>query len=97
MTKKTDSRSALDKLTEDPDAIDLLITDQTMPDMSGMELIDCFRKLRAEIPVILCSGFSEKIDREQARKIGIRYLAKPIKSEQLLNMVREALAAGKEL
>ena len=97
VTKKTDSRSALDKLTEDPDAIDLLITDQTMPDMSGMELIDCFRKLRAEIPVILCSGFSEKIDREQARKIGIRYLAKPIKSEQLLHMVREALAAGKEL
>ena len=62
-----------------------------------MELIERLRKLRAEIPVILCSGFSEKIDREQARKIGIRYLAKPIKSEQLLHMVREALAAGKEL
>jgi YesN/AraC family two-component response regulator len=58
---------------------ELVITDQTMPDMTGMELAGQIRNVRTDIPVILCKGFSRTVNKEQAMQAGIRELIfKPI-------------------
>lgn len=87
-----DSRAALEQLKEKPEEIDLLLTDQTMPGMTGNELIVQCRQIRTEIPAILCTGFSEAIDRERASEIGIHYLQKPVQSELILSTIHKALS-----
>jgi YesN/AraC family two-component response regulator len=70
----------------------LVITDMTMPHMNGGELIQRIRAIRPDIPVILCSGFSDLIDKEKALALGIqRYLTKPVAKRELLTAVREVL------
>ncbi len=61
VTCEQDSLEALDRFTRSPEAFDLIITDQTMPKMTGLELVERFRQLRSEIPVIICTGFSDNI------------------------------------
>ncbi len=85
------SQEALERFKENPDKFDLLITDQTMPGMSGVELVKTLRITHPELPVILNTGFSEDIDSESAVRLNIRYLEKPIRSERLLQVVGELL------
>jgi len=76
----------------DPKRFDLIITDQTMPKMTGIELSLAIMGLRPEIPVILCTGFSEVISPEKAMDLGIKdFLYKPIVTEQMAKAVRKAL------
>ncbi len=86
------SPEALSLLEKDPKAFDLLITDMTMPGLTGCELAKKALALRPDLPVILCTGFSELINKEQAKALGIRaYLTKPVSVRELAQAVRKAL------
>lgn len=71
---------------------DLVFTDTAMPKMTGDELVKNIRKIRRDIPVILCTGYSEKFTEKQAEKMGInKYALKPFSGEELALTVREVL------
>jgi CheY-like chemotaxis protein len=75
-----------------PDSFDLVITDQTMPYLSGSELAKEIRQIRPAIPIILCTGYSSMISEEKAREIGVeRYMLKPFSKRELAVTVREVL------
>lgn len=64
--------------------VDLVITDQTMPKMTGLELADKIQGLRSDLPVVLCSGYSETVFDKATRQAGInKFLAKPLKMKDL--------------
>ena len=78
--------------TRDPSRFDLVITDQTMPGMTGVHLARAMLALRPDIPIILCTGFSESTGPEQARSIGIKtFLIKPILPSELAIAIRKLL------
>jgi CheY-like chemotaxis protein len=92
MMTYTDSRKALDAFKADPDRIQLVITDMAMPYMQGDELARKILEIRPEIPVILCTGFSEILNEEKAKLIGIKeYIMKPIVKKDLAMLVRRVL------
>ncbi len=85
-----DGHEALDLLSERPDAFDLLITDMTMPRMTGAELSEKVLALRPDMPIIVCTGFSEQIDRGEAERRGIRgFLFKPFTVDELAHAIDE--------
>jgi CheY-like chemotaxis protein/anti-sigma regulatory factor (Ser/Thr protein kinase) len=89
---KTDSLDALNLFREAPEAFDLIITDQTMPHITGKDLALKLMAIRPDIPIILCTGFSEQIDEDGAKEIGIRaFVPKPIVIRQLAHAIREVL------
>jgi len=89
---KTDSLEALELFREAPDGFDLVITDQTMPHMTGKALAKELMAIRPEIPIILCTGFSEQIDEDSAREMGIRaFVPKPIVMRETAQAIRKAL------
>lgn len=78
-TVKHGSLEALDSFRADPHGFDLIMTDQTMPHMTGNELAGEALKIRGDIPIILCTGFSETVDAKTAKEDGIRgFLMKPL-------------------
>ena len=83
---------ALVSFRKEPDRFDLVITDMTMPHMTGVDFFGQLRKIRPDIPAIICTGFSTLIDESQAKKIGFgAYLAKPISKLALAHAVRKVL------
>lgn len=89
---KTDPLEALEFFKTHADQIDLVITDMTMPHMTGDKLIQEILKIRPHMPIILCTGFSERISNESALKLGVRnYLEKPFEMNKLARTVRDAL------
>jgi CheY-like chemotaxis protein len=85
---------ALEALRADPSAFDLLITDQTMPNVTGMELAREARRLRPDLPVILCTGFSEAVDEAHPERMGCSAcLRKPLSKRDLGQAIRRALDA----
>ena len=97
VTAKTSSVEALKLFKSQPDMFDLIITDMTMPSMTGEELAKEVLAIRPDIRVILCTGFSAKIDKEKAKSIGIRaFVMKPILKQQMAETVREVLDSKKE-
>ena len=92
VTGGTSSLEALDLFTRDPYRFDLVITDQAMPRMSGFDLAGKLIKLRPDIPIILCTGFSAALTPEKLERAGIRTLImKPILVGQLAKTVRDVL------
>lgn len=88
----TNSRAALELLNKDPGAFDLVITDMTMPKLRGDVLISEILKVRTDIPVILCTGYSENMTADRARKIGaVEFIIKPYELEKLANTIRNVL------
>ncbi|WPD22608.1 MAG: MASE3 domain-containing protein [Candidatus Electrothrix scaldis] len=88
----TESLEAFADFQQDPDAVDLVITDMTMPKMTGDELTRRLLALRPELPVLICTGFSELIDEDKARKLGARaLLMKPLTKKELAWAVRQVL------
>jgi CheY-like chemotaxis protein len=86
------SVEGLEKFRADPAKFDLVVTDQTMPKMTGTELVKELLRLRKDLPVIMTSGYSEKVDAERARALGARdFLLKPFSNAQLAEAVRLAL------
>ncbi len=93
---ETDPRKALKRFTTDPSRFDLLITDQTMPHLTGEMLALEVLKIRAGLPIILCSGLGStpqtKSAGERARALGVReFLAKPFERKELSAMIRRLL------
>ena len=92
VTYESVSEIALNLLHDNPKKFDLLITDQAMPSMTGIQLTKKLRKLLPELPVILCTGYSENLDEESAKQQGVTgYLTKPIDANQLCTLLKESL------
>ena len=92
VTSFTDSQKALDWFTDHGEEIDLVITDMTMPYLTGAELAEKILAARPQIPIILCTGYSEVMNSAKARSIGIRkFLAKPVDNRVLAQSVRALL------
>jgi len=82
----------LETFRASPDSFDLVVTDMTMPGMTGDELAKELMKIRPDIPVILCTGFSERITTERAKEMGIKELAmKPLVMKYLATTIRKVL------
>jgi PAS domain S-box-containing protein len=89
---KTDSLSALDSFKNNPDAYDIVMSDQVMPNLTGINLAEKLLEARADIPIIIMTGFSEKINAEQVYKMGIKgYLDKPVIKKNIAELVRKIL------
>jgi len=83
---------ALELFRANPDQFDLVITDMTMPKMTGDQLVQKILKIRPDMPIILNTGFNETIDEEKAKQIGIRqYIEKPLNRRILAKVVRKVL------
>ena len=89
---RTNSIDALELFRNKPDNFDLVMTDLTMPNMTGDKLAGELIKIRPEIPIILCTGFSETMSEEKAAYLGIKgFLLKPIVTKDLSQKIREVL------
>ncbi len=96
VTTRTSSVEALALFRSKPKEFDLVITDMTMPNMTGDNLATELIKIRFDIPVILCTGFSKRISDKTASKIGIKAFAyKPIVKSELAKTVRKVLDEAK--
>jgi PAS domain S-box-containing protein len=92
VTTRTSSIDALATLKADPAAYDFIITDQTMPEMTGVELAKEVLALRPDMPVILCTGFSHLVDADQAKAAGVREFAmKPLTRAEIAKTIRKVL------
>ncbi len=92
ITTKTCSEEALTLFCSEPNRFDLVITDQTMPKITGIELTRKVRELRPDIPVILCTGFSELITEEKLKALGVKeYIMKPIHCKEMAGIIRSVL------
>ncbi len=88
----TSSTAALETFKSQQDGFDLIITDMAMPDLTGKELATELLKVRPDIPIILCTGYSSMISKENAEEIGIReFCMKPLDWRQLAKTVRKVL------
>jgi CheY-like chemotaxis protein len=91
-TSRVSAVDALEAFKSNPDAYDMVITDMTMPNMTGDRLAKELMKIRPNIPVIICTGFSERINQEKAAHLGIKgFLMKPVVRSDLAGMIREVL------
>ena len=92
VTAMNDSQEALKKFRSHPNDFDLIITDQTMPQMTGAELSQKILSTRPDIPIILCSGYSNQIDSVKSQKIGIKAFAtKPLMKKELAKLIRDVM------
>jgi PAS domain S-box-containing protein len=97
VTTRTSSMEALELFRTKPDQFDLVITDMTMPHMTGERLANELMNIRSDIPVIICTGYSELISEEKAKEMGIRaFVMKPLVIRDLAKTVRGVLE-GQEL
>lgn len=90
-----DSLEAVSTFRNSPDYFDLIITDMTMPKMTGLELVREMLAFRPELPILLMSGFSEPNDREKSLKLGVRdFLSKPFLHRELSEALRKVFDNG---
>ncbi|MCI5224725.1 MAG: response regulator [Candidatus Electrothrix sp. AR4] len=95
VTALSNSLDAFNTIQQRPYAFDLVLTDMTMPQMTGDELSKKILSVRPDIPIIICTGFSELMDENKAKKIGARTLVmKPFTKKELAQSVREVLDKG---
>ena len=92
MVARTDPAEALEIFREKPERFDLVITDLTMPNMTGIQLARELKQIRPDIPVILCTGFSEKKDSEKAEASCVSELVmKPVVKKEMAERIRKVL------
>ena len=92
---KSSSNEALAAFINDPTQFDLVITDQTMPEMTGADLARQMLRIRPGLPIILCTGFSNLVDEDSARAIGIREFAlKPLTRSSIGKLIRKIFTEG---
>ena len=91
-----DPAAALALFRENPDRFDLVITDMTMPGMTGVQLFRRLKKIRADIPVLLCTGHSSLVDEDEAETLGISgFVMKPMAMRDIARAIRKALDASR--
>ncbi len=96
VTAFMDSRQALEYLGESREPPDLLVTDQTMPAMTGLELAAAVRRRWPDLPIVLCTGYSAQLNEAVVRQAGIGVvLAKPVAREELAVTIRRMLDQGR--
>jgi len=89
---RTSSLRALSLFKEQPDQFDLVITDTTMPDMTGSRLAEEMLRTRPDIPIILCTGYSEDVSEKRAKEMGVKaFVMKPVTITDLAKIVRKVL------
>ena len=92
VTGTTSSREALEKIEKKPKLFDLVLTDMTMPEMDGLTLARRIKSMNPEIPIVLCTGFSEGLTKEMCRSVGIfDLIMKPMIAGELSKSVYNAL------
>lgn len=92
VTVHNDPRAALAEIAENRHGFDLVVSDQSMPGMTGDHLISEIKALRLDLPIIICSGYAAKIDRETILRIGgAEYLLKPVTTDILGQTIRRIL------
>jgi signal transduction histidine kinase/ActR/RegA family two-component response regulator len=95
VTAKTSSVEALKIFSDQPEEFDLVITDMTMPQMTGDKLAQELMRIKPNIPVILCTGFNEMITEEKALQLGIdKFVMKPVVKDELASTIRAVLDNG---
>ena len=86
----SDGKEAFTKLLAD--TFDLIITDKTMPHMTGFDLAREIKNVRPDIPIILCTGFNDKTDAEKADVVGIKeFIMKPLNKRKIAETIRKVL------
>jgi len=91
-TSMTDSPAALEKFRNQPDQYDLVITDMTMPKLTGIQLTRAMREIRTDIAVIICTGFSDQISIERSKELGIQaFIMKPVVMGEMAKTIRNVL------
>jgi YesN/AraC family two-component response regulator len=92
VTGKTSSLEALEAFYRQPDAFDLVITDQTMPHLTGTQLARELKDIRPDLPVILCTGFSDQINPKDTAAMGVhQFLMKPLDLQHLTTAIKEVM------
>jgi two-component system, cell cycle sensor histidine kinase and response regulator CckA len=92
VTIRQSSPEALELFRNDPQRFDLVVTDMTMPQMTGDELAKKILSIRPDIPIVLCTGYSKRISDSKAKEIGIRaFVVKPLTQHELASVVRRVL------
>jgi len=96
VTVRKNSLEALETFQSQPDQFDVVITDQTMPGMTGVDLARRMLQIRPDIPIILCTGYSSIISEEKAKAIGIKEFAlKPLGKSDIAILIRKVLLNNK--
>ncbi len=94
VTTATDGKEVLKLFSSDPSRFDLVITDHTMPGITGLQFAKELLKIRSDIPIILCTGHSETVSPDIAREAGIKeFLMKPLAKQELAQTIRRVLDA----
>ena len=92
VTVRTSSLEALKTFQNQPDLFDIVITDQTMPGMTGVDLARRMMQIRPDIPLILCTGYSSTTSEGKAKSVGIReYALKPVSKQKIAQLIRKVL------
>ena len=95
VTVQMSSIEALATFKRQPAAFDLVITDQTMPGMTGVDLARSMLQIRPDLPIILCTGYSIQISKEKAESYGIRgFVMKPLVRKDIATLIRKILDGG---
>jgi DNA-binding NtrC family response regulator len=97
VTTVTDSEDALKLFSAKPSEFDLVMTDQTMPSMTGEDLGKELMRIRPDIPIILCTGYSDLVSSEKATAMGFRgFIMKPFTLRESAELVRRVLDEKKK-
>ncbi len=92
VTEAHDGLDALKVFQGDPESFDMVITDQTMPELTGSDLAAEIVKIRPDLPIVLCSGYSNVVDEATAKTLGIRgFLPKPFFMETIAEVIRNVI------
>lgn len=92
VVRATGSIEALEIFSNHPSNFDLVISDQTMPQMTGLQLTVELKKIRPDIPVIICTGFSENINEETYKSRGVSdFFMKPVTKKEIATVIRRVL------
>jgi PAS domain S-box-containing protein len=92
VTSRMSSTEALTLVKEDPSYFDLVITDQTMPNMTGIDLAKEILAIRTDMPIIMCTGFSHLVDADKATASGIRaFTMKPLTKREIARTIRKVI------
>jgi PAS domain S-box-containing protein len=97
VTSRLSSVDALEAFRSNPNDFSLVITDMTMPNMTGDQLAKELMSIKPDLPVIICTGFSERINEKKSKSIGIKgFLMKPVVKSELARLVHKVLNAPKD-
>lgn len=90
----TSSINALQRFKSAPDDFDIVITDVAMPKLTGENIVKQMRQIRPKLPVILCTGYSDKVDKQTASLMNCEYILKPFEIEELAQLIRKTFDLG---